>query len=83
MTFCPTVSVLFGSIGMSNTAALAAATAYAAAACGLGHRKGRLLPHFDADLLVVGGDPVARLDALFDVRAVFRAGSRVPRPVDG
>ena len=74
----PHCAVLFGSIGFSNPEALAALTGHAAAGCGLGHRKGRLLPGFDADLLVVAGDPLRRLDALFDVRAVFRGGIAVP-----
>lgn len=69
--------VLFGSIGFSNADALAAATAHAAAACGCAHRKGRILPGYDADILAVAGDPMVRLDALFDVRAVFRAGVAV------
>ncbi len=74
----PHCAVLFGSIGFSNPEALATLTGHAAAGCGLGHRKGRLLPGFDADLLVVAGDPLRRLDALFDVRAVFRGGIAVP-----
>jgi imidazolonepropionase-like amidohydrolase len=73
--------LLFGSIGFSNPEALAAATGWAAAGCGLGGRKGRLLPGFDADLLAVAGDPVQQLGALLDVRAVFRAGVAVR--VDG
>lgn len=71
--------VLFGGIGFGNAEALASATSVAAAACGLGDRVGRLRPGYVADLLAVGGNPVERLDALFDVRAVFRGGTRVPR----
>ena len=56
----------------------AAVTSLAADGCGLGHRKGRLATGYDADLLVVAGDPLRRLDALFDVRAVFRGGIAVP-----
>jgi imidazolonepropionase-like amidohydrolase len=63
--------------GMTNAEALSAGTAVAAAACGLGDRKGSLAPGRDADLLVVGGDPLADIAALLDVRAVYRAGQRV------
>lgn len=72
--------MLFGSIGFSNADALAAATAHAAEACGLAHRKGRIAPGYDADILAVAGDPMARLDALLDVEAVFPAGTEVPSP---
>jgi imidazolonepropionase-like amidohydrolase len=63
--------------GLTNAEALRAATSVVAAACGVGDRKGTLAPGMDADLLVVGGDPLTDLGALFDVRAVFRAGQRV------
>jgi imidazolonepropionase-like amidohydrolase len=49
----------------------------AAAACGIGERKGSLAPGMVADILGVGGDPLADLGVLLDVRAVFRAGQRV------
>jgi imidazolonepropionase-like amidohydrolase len=45
----------------------------------VGARKGRLAPGYDADLLAVGGDPVRDLDALRDVRGVWRAGRAVSR----
>lgn len=54
--------------------ALTSVTATAADMCGVGDRKGRLRPGFDADVLVVGGDVVADPSAIFDVRAVYRAG---------
>jgi imidazolonepropionase-like amidohydrolase len=63
--------------GLTNAEALSAATSVAAAACGVGHRKGRLSPGMDADILAVGGDPMADVAALVDVRAVFRAGQHV------
>jgi cytosine/adenosine deaminase-related metal-dependent hydrolase len=56
---------------------LAAATSVAARACGVGSRKGRLAPGFDADILAVAGDPTTDVRALLEVRAVFRAGRRV------
>ena len=62
--------------GVSTVAALASATALAAGACGLGDRKGRLRAGYDADLLVVDGDPVADIGALARPAAVFAAGRR-------
>jgi imidazolonepropionase-like amidohydrolase len=62
--------------GVSTVAALASATALAADACGLGDRKGRLRAGYDADLLVVDGDPVADVSALARPAAVFAAGRR-------
>lgn len=44
--------------------------------CGLGDRKGRLAPGFDADILAVAGNPLADPEALLDIRAVYRQGSR-------
>jgi imidazolonepropionase-like amidohydrolase len=64
-------------IGMSPAAALVAATSRAATVCGLGERKGRLAPGFDADLLAVDGDPLHEPAALRRVRAVFVRGVRV------
>jgi imidazolonepropionase-like amidohydrolase len=63
--------------GMSPAEALAAATSRAAQVCGLGDRKGRLAPGFDADLLAVDGDPLREPAALLRVRAVFLRGVRV------
>jgi imidazolonepropionase-like amidohydrolase len=48
--------------------------------CGLGHRKGRIAPGFDADILAVDGDPVADQDALHRIRAVHARGTAVSRP---
>jgi len=62
--------------GVRTVAALASATALAAAACGLGDRRGRLRAGYDADLLVVDGDPVADIAALTRPVAVFAAGRR-------
>ncbi len=47
-------------LGMSPLDALRSMTSVAAGVCGLAARKGRLAPGFDADLLVVGGDPPHR-----------------------
>jgi len=62
--------------GVSTAAELASATSLAAAACGLGDRKGRLRAGYDADLLVVDGDPVAGIGALARPAAVFACGRR-------
>jgi imidazolonepropionase-like amidohydrolase len=65
-------------IGMSPAAALRTATSRAAAVCGLGHRKGRLAPGFDADILAVDGDPLGDPTALHRIRAVYVRGVAVP-----
>jgi imidazolonepropionase-like amidohydrolase len=62
--------------GFTNAEAIESATSLAAAACGLSHRKGRVMPGFDADLLAIEGDPLIDIEALLAVRAVFRAGVR-------
>jgi imidazolonepropionase-like amidohydrolase len=67
----------FTEAGLSNVEALRAATSVAAEACAIAERKGRLAPGMDADILAVGGNLLADLTALDDVRAVFRAGVRV------
>lgn len=69
----------FASRVTTNTAALVSVTSLAADSCGLGHRKGRLAPGYDADLLAVGGNPAHDITAIRDVRAVYRAGRRVDR----
>jgi imidazolonepropionase-like amidohydrolase len=62
--------------GVSTVAALTSATALVAAACGLGDRKSRLRAGYDADLLVVDGDPVADIGALARPAAVLAGGRR-------
>jgi imidazolonepropionase-like amidohydrolase len=59
--------------------ALRAVTSTAAAACGLGSRKGRIAPGFDADILAVDGDPFIDITALRRVQAVFARGQQVNR----
>jgi imidazolonepropionase-like amidohydrolase len=61
-------------LGMDPLDALRTVTSVAAAVCGLASRKGRLAPGFDADLVVVGGDPRTDPAALRDVRAVYLGG---------
>jgi Amidohydrolase family len=62
--------------GVSTAATLASATALPAAACGLRDKKGRLRAGYDADPLVVDGDPVADTGALARPVAVFAGGRR-------
>lgn len=71
------VADLVRHLGMSPVQALLTATSRAAAALGLGNRKGRLAAGYDADILAVGGDPLTNPDALHDIRAVFVRGHRL------
>jgi len=64
-------------IGLSPTEALHAITARAAATCGLADRKGRLARGYDADVLVVDGNPLDDPGALDRIRAVYVRGVRV------
>ncbi len=66
-----------GMVGMSPAEALRASTSHAAAVCGLGHRKGRLEPGYDADVLAVDGDPLTDPAALHRIRAVYVRGEQV------
>jgi imidazolonepropionase-like amidohydrolase len=61
-------------LGMSPLAALRTVTSVAARVCGLGSRKGRLAPGFDADMVAVAGDPTTDPTALLNVRAVYLGG---------
>ncbi|WP_421843129.1 amidohydrolase family protein [Mycobacterium sp.] len=64
--------------GFTATEVLACATAAAAASCGLGHRKGRIVPGYDADLLAVGAGLDQDVAKLCDVKSVWRNGVQVP-----
>jgi len=67
--------------GMSPAEILWAMTSRAAQACGLGHRKGRIAPGFDADILAIDGNPLDDLAAVRRLRAVYAAGRAVlPAP---
>jgi len=67
----------FVQLGMSPVEALTAGTSTAAQVCGLGDRKGRVRPGYDADLLAVDGDPTTDIGALLRPVTVLVAG----RPV--
>jgi imidazolonepropionase-like amidohydrolase len=69
--------IRLGSFGLTNAEALTSATTVAAEACGVADRKGRISPGYDADLVAVSGNPLHRLEALLDVRAVVRMGRLV------
>jgi imidazolonepropionase-like amidohydrolase len=65
-------------LGIGQAEALRTITSVAAGVIGLGHRKGRIAPGFDADILAVDGDPVADPEALHRIRAVYARGTVVP-----
>ena len=50
-------------------------TSVAARACRVADRKGRVAPGYDADLLVVAGDPAEDVSALLHPLAVYREGT--------
>ena len=64
--------------GLSEVDALTTATSSAARVCGLGARKGRIVAGYDADLVVVDGDPVRDIAALGRVRNVWVGGDAAP-----
>jgi imidazolonepropionase-like amidohydrolase len=66
--------------GLSTLEALVAGTQLAASALGLDDTKGQLKPGFDADLLIVKGNPLEQLDMLQDpaqISAVIQRGRLV------
>lgn len=68
--------------GVSTAEAIAAGTTDSAAAIGVGDIAGSLAPGRPADVLVVGGDPIADLRVLGDPLDVFQAGQRIIRGCD-
>lgn len=73
------ISALVAS-GVCAAQALASATSVAAQACGLGDRKGRLSAGYDADLLVIEGDPLTDVDSLTRPVAIMVRGRWVTKP---
>jgi imidazolonepropionase-like amidohydrolase len=61
-------------LGFQPAQVLTMATTEPAAALGLAATTGRLAPGYDADLIVVGGDPQADIAALRDLRRVIARG---------
>jgi imidazolonepropionase-like amidohydrolase len=79
---------LLAEFGLSNLDALRAATTTGARLARRQHELGRLRPGYAADALVVGGDPVADLAALDDIRLVVARGwiareGATPTPTPG
>ena len=70
-------------IGIGQAEALRMITSVAAGVIRLGHRKGRIAPGFDADILAVDGDPIADPDALHRIRAVYARGTAAVSPARG
>ena len=66
--------VLFTALGMPPAAAIAAATGKAAKAIGLEATTGVLKAGKDADLLVIRGNPLADMKALWNVVQVYKGG---------
>lgn len=73
----PYASAEFVEIGMTSVEAMRALTSVPARVLGLGDRKGRLAPGYDADLLAVTGDPLTDPAALTATAAVWKAGRRI------
>ena len=67
---------LLAGAGLSPREVIHAATAGAAEYLRLAD-VGRVAPGFQADLLLVAGDPLSEIEAFGDVQAVYRAGRRV------
>ena len=65
--------------GLTPAAALQAATANAARHLGMGGRIGSIKPGFDADLLLVEGNPLEDIAATERISTVFYKGERVDR----
>ncbi|MDQ2880365.1 MAG: amidohydrolase family protein [Actinomycetota bacterium] len=60
--------------GVPAAAALTTATSHAAAACGLADCKGHVAAGFDADLLLIDGDPLADITTLRNIQLVYVRG---------
>ncbi len=66
--------VAFAQFGFSNVDALRSATTVAAECLGLQDRTGRLAPGYEADLVVVEGNPLEDIRAVQDVTIVISNG---------
>lgn len=64
-------------VGLSPAEILRTMTSGAAQACGLGHRKGRIAPGYDADILAIDGNPLEDLAAIRRLRAVYLGGRAI------
>ncbi|MEE8045686.1 MAG: amidohydrolase family protein [Dehalococcoidia bacterium] len=67
--------------GLSNTEALVTGLSHAAESIAVGDQAGTLAVGRPGDILVVGGDPTADLNALWDIKDVYKSSQRIERPV--
>jgi imidazolonepropionase-like amidohydrolase len=67
--------------GLTNTEALVTGLSHAAESIAVGDQAGTLAVGRPGDVLVVGGDPTADLNALWDIKDVYKTGLRIERPV--
>ena len=67
--------------GLSNTEALVTGMSHAAESIAVGDQAGTLAVGRPGDVLIVGGDPTTDLNALWDVKDVYKSGLLVGRPV--
>ena len=76
----------FVELGMSNFEALQTATVSSAELLGVGDRTGRIAPGYEADLILVPGNPLTDIQALQDVLLVMSNGQialkRIPFGVE-
>jgi imidazolonepropionase-like amidohydrolase len=66
-------------LGMSAAEVLGTITSVAADVIRLGDRKGRIAAGYDADILAVGGNPLADPASIHQIVAVYSRGRRVSR----
>lgn len=71
---------LWGQAGIPAEVALQAATYHGAQLLGAGQHVGRIEKGYDADLLVVDGDPLSDLTATEQISEVFYKGEQIERP---
>ncbi|MEV0081560.1 amidohydrolase family protein [Saccharopolyspora sp. NPDC050642] len=76
----PGTMELFDHLGFPLDQVLDMVTTASADALGIGDRVGRIRPGYDADLIVVEGDPLARLDDLRNLRLVLARGREFQPP---
>ena len=67
--------------GLSNSEALVTGLSHAAESIAVSNQAGALSPGRPGDVLVVGGDPTSDLNALWDVKDVYKSGICIERPV--
>ena len=73
----PYAGSALAAIGLTPPEILTTLTTTAATVCGVGDRKGRIAPGYDADLLAVEGDPLTNIDNLTLPAFVMSRGRRI------